>query len=113
DLIYAWSPEGFALHSMRSETVSRLYLQVTPDADVDDWSDDRIWEALRRRLGHGQDGWTLQDGPVLEKSVLPMQSFVQAPMRHGSLFDSGGAAYTVPPMVAEGLNMVYAVVAPL
>lgn len=111
DLIYAWSPEGFALHSMRSETVSRLYLQVTPDADVDDWPDDRLWEVLRYRLGHGQDGWALQDGPVLEKSVLPMQSFVQAPMRHGRLFAAGDAAHTVPPTGAKGLNLAIADVA--
>ena len=74
ELIYAWHPDGFALHSMRSATVSRLYLQVPNGTDVADWSDDRIWDALATRLGHGQDGWTLTPGPITEKSVLPMRS---------------------------------------
>ena len=108
ELIYAWHPDGFALHSMRSATVSRLYLQVPPDEDVAQWSDDRIWTALATRLGHGQDGWTLQQGPITEKSVLPMRSFVATPMRHGRLFLAGDAAHIVPPTGAKGLNLAIA-----
>ncbi|HET7355057.1 MAG TPA: 4-hydroxybenzoate 3-monooxygenase [Nocardioidaceae bacterium] len=108
ELIYAWHPDGFALHSMRSETVSRLYLQVDPDDDIANWSDARIWDALAARLGHGQDGWTLQSGPVLEKSILPMRSFVSTPMRHGRLFLAGDAAHIVPPTGAKGLNLAIA-----
>jgi len=108
ELIYAWHPDGFALHSMRSETVSRLYLQVTPDDDIANWSDDRIWDALAARLGHGQDGWKLTPGPITDKSVLPMRSYVQTPMRHGNLFLAGDAAHIVPPTGAKGLNLAIA-----
>jgi p-hydroxybenzoate 3-monooxygenase len=111
ELIYAWHPDGFAMHSMRSATVSRLYLQVPNGTDVADWSDDRIWSALRGRLGHGQDGWSLESGPITEKSVLPMRSFVQTPMRHGRLFLAGDAAHIVPPTGAKGLNLAVADVA--
>ena len=111
ELIYAWHPNGFALHSMRSEHVSRLYLQVEPEADVDTWSDDRIWDELATRLGHGQDGWQLTPGPITEKNVLPMRSFVMEPMRHGSLFLAGDAAHIVPPTGAKGLNLAVADVA--
>jgi p-hydroxybenzoate 3-monooxygenase len=111
ELIYAWHPEGFALHSMRSPTVSRLYLQVPNGTDVVSWSDDRIWEQLATRLGHGQDGWELQAGPITEKSVLPMHSHVQSPMRHGNLFLAGDAAHIVPPTGAKGLNLAVADVA--
>jgi p-hydroxybenzoate 3-monooxygenase len=108
ELIYAWHPDGFALHSMRSDSVSRLYLQVPNDTPIGGWSDDRIWEALATRLGHGQDGWTLTPGPVTDKSVLPMHSFVQSPMRHGRLFLAGDAAHIVPPTGAKGLNLAVA-----
>jgi len=111
ELIYARHPDGFAMHSMRSATVSRLYLQVPNGTDVADWSDDRIWDGLRTRLGHGQDGWTLTDGPITEKSVLPMRSFVSTPMRHGRLFLAGDAAHIVPPTGAKGLNLAVADVA--
>ena len=111
ELIYAWHPDGFALHSMRSATVSRLYLQVPPDEDVAEWSDDRVWDALATRLGHGHDGWTLQSGPITEKGVLPMRSFVATPMRHGRLFLAGDAAHIVPPTGAKGLNLAIADVA--
>jgi p-hydroxybenzoate 3-monooxygenase len=111
ELIYAWHPDGFAMHSMRSATVSRLYLQVPNGTPVEDWSDDRIWDALATRLGHGQDGWALRPGPVTEKSVLPMRSFVQTPMRHGRLFLAGDAAHIVPPTGAKGLNLAVADVA--
>jgi len=111
ELIYAWHPEGFALHSMRSPTLSRLYLQVPNGTDVDTWSDDRVWEQLATRLGHGQDGWQLTPGPVKEKTVLPMHSYVQSPMRHGHLFLAGDAAHIVPPTGAKGLNLAVADVA--
>jgi p-hydroxybenzoate 3-monooxygenase len=113
ELIYAWHPDGFALHSMRSDTVSRFYLQVPNGTDPDGWSDDRIWESLATRLGHGQDGWHLQPGPITDRSVLPMRSFVQTPMRHGRLFLAGDAAHIVPPTGAKGLNLAIADVAQL
>lgn len=111
ELIYAWHPDGFAMHSMRSATVSRLYLQVPNGTDIGTWSDDRIWDALAARLGHGQNGWTLTPGPIADKSVLPMRSFVQQPMRHGRLFLAGDAAHIVPPTGAKGLNLAVADVA--
>ncbi|HET8601822.1 MAG TPA: 4-hydroxybenzoate 3-monooxygenase [Segeticoccus sp.] len=111
ELIYAWHPDGFALHSMRSPTVSRLYLQVPNGTDASSWSDDRIWAALAARLGHGQDGWELYPGPIAEKSVLPMHSYVQSPMRYGNLFLAGDAAHIVPPTGAKGLNLAVADVA--
>jgi p-hydroxybenzoate 3-monooxygenase len=111
ELVYAWHPQGFALHSMRSATVSRFYLQVPRDTDLDAWSDDRIWDALARRLGHGQDGWELATGPITARSVLPMRSFVQTPMQHGRLFLAGDAAHIVPPTGAKGLNLAVADVA--
>ncbi|MGB7235421.1 MAG: 4-hydroxybenzoate 3-monooxygenase [Rhodococcus sp. (in: high G+C Gram-positive bacteria)] len=111
ELIYAWHQDGFAMHSMRSSTVSRLYLQVPNGTDVSTWSDDRIWDALSTRLGHGQDGWELTPGPITEKSVLPMRSYVQTPMRHGRLFLAGDAAHIVPPTGAKGLNLAVADVA--
>jgi p-hydroxybenzoate 3-monooxygenase len=111
ELIYAWHPEGFALHSMRSESVSRLYLQVPNGTDPQSWSDDRIWDELAKRLGHGQDGWKLNPGPITDRSVLPMRSYVQTPMRHGNLFLAGDAAHIVPPTGAKGLNLAIADVA--
>ncbi|MCP2278069.1 4-hydroxybenzoate 3-monooxygenase [Nocardia amikacinitolerans] len=106
ELIYAWHEDGFALHSMRSDTVSRFYLQVDPAERIEEWSDDRIWEQLASRLH--LDGWDLKTGPVLEKSVLPMRSFVTTPMRHGRLFLAGDAAHIVPPTGAKGLNLAVA-----
>jgi len=111
ELIYAWHPDGFALHSMRSETVSRLYLQVPNGTEPADWSDDRIWDELATRLGHGVDGWQLTPGPITDKSVLPMRSHVRTPMRHGRLFLAGDAAHIVPPTGAKGLNLAIADVA--
>jgi p-hydroxybenzoate 3-monooxygenase len=111
ELIYAWHPRGFALHSLRSPTVSRLYLQVPNGTDLADWPDERIWDELAVRLGHGQDGWQLTPGPVTDKSVLPMRSFVQTPMRYGRLFLAGDAAHIVPPTGAKGLNLAVADVA--
>ncbi|WP_370967754.1 4-hydroxybenzoate 3-monooxygenase [Amycolatopsis sp. cg9] len=109
ELIYAWHPDGFAMHSMRSPRVSRFYLQVAPDEDIAGWSDDRIWDALATRLGH--PGWALETGPITEKSVLPMRSFVATPMRHGNLYLAGDAAHIVPPTGAKGLNLAVADVA--
>jgi p-hydroxybenzoate 3-monooxygenase len=111
ELIYAWHPNGFALHSMRSATVSRLYLQVPNGTDPQSWSDDRIWDELATRLGHGQNGWKLTPGPITDKSVLPMRSYVQTPMRRGNLFLAGDAAHIVPPTGAKGLNLAIADVA--
>ncbi|WP_150244287.1 4-hydroxybenzoate 3-monooxygenase [Nocardiopsis quinghaiensis] len=108
ELVYAWHPDGFAMHSMRSATVSRLYLQVRPDEDIGEWSDDRIWEALTTRLGAGMEDWELRTGTITEKSVLPMRSFVTTPMRHGRLFLAGDAAHIVPPTGAKGLNLAIA-----
>jgi p-hydroxybenzoate 3-monooxygenase len=111
ELIYARHPDGFALHSMRSRQVSRFYLQVPNGTDVATWSEDAIWGALATRLGHGQNGWQLNPGPITDRSVLPMRSFVQAPMRHGRLFLAGDAAHIVPPTGAKGLNLAVADVA--
>jgi p-hydroxybenzoate 3-monooxygenase len=103
ELVYAHHERGFALLSLRSPTISRLYIQCRPDEDIDEWPDARIWAELQTRLGI--DGWTLEEGPVLEKSVTPMRSFVAAPMRHGNLFLAGDAAHIVPPTGAKGLNL--------
>ena len=106
ELIYAQSDRGFALHSMRAPDVSRLYVQVDPGEDLANWSDARVWEELHVRLA--TDGWTLNEGPVLEKSITPMRSFVAAPMRYRSLFLAGDAAHIVPPTGAKGLNLAVA-----
>ncbi|HEY6493636.1 MAG TPA: 4-hydroxybenzoate 3-monooxygenase [Trebonia sp.] len=107
ELIYTRSPRGFALVSQRTESIQRLYFQCDPAERVADWSDDRIWAELQARLA-GQDGFALKEGPVLERSVLPFRSFVQAPMRHGRLLLAGDAAHTVPPTGAKGLNLALA-----
>ncbi|HYK67980.1 MAG TPA: 4-hydroxybenzoate 3-monooxygenase [Streptosporangiaceae bacterium] len=111
ELIYAHHPAGFALHSLRSTTVSRLYLQVSPDEDIAEWPDARIWAELARRFE--LPGWALQQGPILDKSITPMRSFVSAPMRYGRLFLAGDAAHIVPPTGAKGLNLALADVAVL
>jgi len=103
ELIYSHHDRGFAMHSMRSPQISRLYLQVDPRDDLANWSDERIWEELAIRLSF--DGWSLRTGPVLEKSITPMRSFVATPMRHGRLFLAGDAAHIVPPTGAKGLNL--------
>jgi p-hydroxybenzoate 3-monooxygenase len=106
ELIYARHEHGFALHSLRSPEVSRLYIQVTPDEDVANWPDDRVWDELHTRLA--STGFALQEGPVTEKSIAPMRSFVAAPMRYRSLFLAGDAAHIVPPTGAKGLNLAVA-----
>lgn len=103
ELVYAHSGRGFALLSMRSTQLSRLYLQCRPDEDIAAWPDQRIWEELQLRLG--LPGWTLAEGPVLEKGVTPMRSFVVEPMQHGRLYLAGDAAHIVPPTGAKGLNL--------
>jgi len=104
ELIYAYHDRGFALHSLRSPEISRLYLQVRPEEDIEKWPDDRIWEELRVRLA-SDDGWTLTDGPVIEKGIAAMRSFVVEPMQHGRLFLAGDAAHIVPATGAKGLNL--------
>lgn len=111
ELIYALHERGFALLSMRSPEISRLYLQVPPDEDIADWSDDRIWDELDLRLG--MPGWTLERGEILDRSVTPMRSFVSTPMRFGRLFLAGDSAHIVPPTGAKGLNSAIADVAAL
>jgi p-hydroxybenzoate 3-monooxygenase len=108
ELIYCHHERGFALFSMRSPSLSRLYLQCAPDEDLDEWPDARIWDELRARLGSGDPAEALQSGPSLEKSVTPMRSFVAEPMRFGRLFLAGDAAHIVPPTGAKGLNLAAA-----
>ena len=103
ELIYSHTERGFALLSMRSPELSRLYLQCAPDEDLALWPDGRIWEELQARLG--VEGWTLAEGPILEKGVTPMRSFVVEPMQWGSLYLAGDAAHIVPPTGAKGLNL--------
>ena len=104
ELIYANHDDGFALLSMRSPEISRLYLQCPPDADLADWPDTRIWEELDARLAR-DDGFRLTPGPILQKSVTAMRSFVCEPMRFGRLLLAGDAAHIVPPTGAKGMNL--------
>ncbi|MFJ6564045.1 4-hydroxybenzoate 3-monooxygenase [Streptomyces sp. NPDC091412] len=104
ELVYARHDRGFALLSMRSPSVSRLYLQVPADTDAEAWSDEEIWDELERRL-ETDDDWALHRGPITQKSVTPMRSYVHEPMRHGRLFLAGDAAHIVPPTGAKGLNL--------
>jgi len=107
ELIYSGHDRGFALYSMRSPTISRLYLQIAPDEDAANWPDARIWEELRSRLGDDA-GDRLKEGAVIEKGVTGMRSFVAEPMQHGRLFLAGDAAHIVPPTGAKGLNTAVA-----
>ncbi|MGW2935702.1 4-hydroxybenzoate 3-monooxygenase [Streptomyces sp. NPDC001156] len=104
ELVYARHERGFALLSMRSASVSRLYLQVPAGTDAGEWPDAEIWNELGRRF-ETADGWTLARGPITSKSVTPMRSYVHEPMRHGRLFLAGDAAHIVPPTGAKGLNL--------
>lgn len=106
ELIYANHRNGFALHSMRSAQISRLYLQCSPDESLDEWPDERIWGELNTRLA--SDGWELRSGPIIDKSVTAMRSFVSEPMRFGNLFLAGDSAHIVPPTGAKGLNLAMA-----
>jgi len=103
ELVYNHHPRGFALLSLRSPTRSRLYIQCRPDEEIAEWPDERIWEELHARTA--LEGWSLQEGPVLEKGVTGMRSFVAEPMQHGRLFLAGDAAHIVPPTGAKGLNL--------
>jgi p-hydroxybenzoate 3-monooxygenase len=107
ELIYCASERGFALHSMRSPELSRLYFQCDPDEDVDAWSDEQIWEELHTRLAR-EDDWSLTEGPLVEKTVAPMRSFVTEPMQYERLYLAGDAVHIVPPTGAKGLNLAVA-----
>lgn len=106
ELIYANSDRGFALISQRSDTVQRMYFQCSPDENVDDWSEERIWEELQARVA-GPDGYRLVEGPIFDKVVLPFRSYVCEPLRHGNMFLVGDAGHTVPPTGAKGLNLAF------
>jgi p-hydroxybenzoate 3-monooxygenase len=106
ELIYAYHERGFAMHSLRSPKISRLYLQVDPADDIANWPDNRIWAELQLRLA--LDGWTLTEGPVLEKGITAMRGFVCEPMQHGRMFLAGDAAHIVPPTGAKGMNLAIA-----
>ncbi len=103
ELIYAWHERGFALYSMRSPKVSRLYIQVPLDEKLENWPDDRVWEELQIRLA--TEGWSVNEGRVFDKGITPMRSFVCQPMQHGRLLLAGDAAHIVPPTGAKGLNL--------
>jgi p-hydroxybenzoate 3-monooxygenase len=103
EIIYALHDEGFAGHMLRSSTISRFYLQVAPGEPLEEWPDERIWEQLRIRLA--TEGWTLAEGPILQKNVADMRSFVVEPMQYRSLFLAGDAAHIVPPTGAKGMNL--------
>jgi p-hydroxybenzoate 3-monooxygenase len=106
ELIYTYHEQGFALHSMRSPELTRLYLQVGPDERLDAWPEERIWAQLHTRLA--ADGFALAEGPIVEKSITAMRSFVVEPMRYGRLFLAGDAAHIVPPTGAKGMNLAIA-----
>jgi p-hydroxybenzoate 3-monooxygenase len=111
ELVYALHPDGFAMLSMRSPSVSRLYVQVEPDERIEEWSDDRIWEALDTRLG--TPGWRLERGPITEKSITRMRSSVVSTLAHRRVLLVGDAGHIVPPTGAKGLNSAVADVAML
>jgi len=106
ELIYTYHDRGFALLSMRSEKISRLYLQCKPDEDINLWPDEKVWQELDTRLA--SDGWHLTQGPVLQKGITGMRSFVVEPMQYGRLFLAGDSAHIVPPTGAKGLNLAVA-----
>jgi p-hydroxybenzoate 3-monooxygenase len=103
ELIYSWHEHGFSLYSMRSPSVSRLYLQVANDEDLGKWPDERIWDELQVR--QASPGWRVSEGPIIDKSLTPMRSYVCDPMQYGRLFLAGDAAHIVPPTGAKGLNL--------
>jgi p-hydroxybenzoate 3-monooxygenase len=111
ELVYVHHERGFALLSLRSPALSRLYIQCAPDERIEEWPDERIWEQLQQRAE--LDGWRLEQGPVLEKGITGMRSFVCEPMQHGRLYLAGDAAHIVPPTGAKGLNLALADVAVL
>lgn len=103
ELIYGWHERGFALYTMRSQTISRLYLQVPNSTSLDEWPDVRIWEELQIRLA--SDGWSVAEGEIFDRAIAPLRSFVAEPLRHGRLLLAGDAAHIVPPTGAKGLNL--------
>ena len=107
ELIYCRHDNGFALHSMRSPSITRMYLQVPSDEDLAAWPDDRVWDELSTRLAT-DDGFELTEGTLLDKGITPMRSFVATPMQHGRLFLAGDAAHIVPPTGAKGMNLAIA-----
>ena len=107
ELIYTYHERGFALLSMRSPEISRLYLQCDPKEEISRWPDDRIWDELRTRMAT-RDAWELKDGPVLQKGITAMHGFVADPMQYKKLFLLGDAAHIVPPTGAKGLNLAVA-----
>ena len=107
ELVYAYHERGFALLSMRSPEISRLYIQCAPDEAINNWPDNRIWQELHKRLAT-VDGWRLTEGPILQKGITAMRSFVAEPMQYGRLFLAGDAAHIVPPTGAKGLNLAVA-----
>jgi p-hydroxybenzoate 3-monooxygenase len=107
ELIYALHERGFALVSTRSPELQRMYIQCSPDDDVENWPDQRIWEQLRVRLST-REGWKPIEGPIVQKNIVAMRSFVAEPMRFGRLFLAGDAAHIVPPTGAKGLNLAVA-----
>jgi p-hydroxybenzoate 3-monooxygenase len=106
ELVYSYHQRGFALLSMRTQQLSRLYLQCIPDENIENWPDERIWQELHIRLAC--EGWRLTEGPIMQKSIAGMRSFVVEPMQHGRLFLAGDAAHIVPPTGAKGLNLAVA-----
>ena len=104
ELIYTRRDRGFALISSRTPHLQRMYFQCDPQDSVDRWSDDRIWTELQSRVA-GEDGFRLVEGPIVQKNIVPMRSFVCEPMQHGRLFLAGDAAHAVPPTGAKGLNL--------
>ena len=107
ELIYAYSERGFALVSTRSPQLQRMYIQCDPHDDIANWSDERILDELQQRL-KTKDDWQLRVGPVIQKSIVAMRSFVIEPMQYGRLFLAGDAAHIVPPIGAKGLNLAVA-----
>jgi p-hydroxybenzoate 3-monooxygenase len=106
ELIYAHHMRGFALQSMRTPTVTRLYLQCDPSDRIEEWPDERIWEELQLRFESGD--FRLNEGPIFERAITPMRSFVTEPMQHGRLYLAGDAVHIVPPTGAKGLNLAVA-----
>jgi p-hydroxybenzoate 3-monooxygenase len=107
ETVYAWHERGFGFFNRRSPTLTRHFLQVAPDEDLANWPDRRIWDELRVRLAT-DDGWEVTEGPVLNRNITEMRSFVVEPMRHGRLYLAGDAAHIVPPTGAKGLNLAVA-----
>jgi len=108
ELVYANHERGFALVSMRSRTISRMYLQCANDEDLARWPDERIWSELRERLGSDVGGTIITEGPVIQRGVTPMRSFVCGPMQYRRLFLAGDSAHIVPPTGAKGMNLAIA-----